>query len=176
MFPDDTERSTMRHIFGRMGFAVGLLFAVCLLVSCASDPGSQRPAAAPVKVAHTCTAAQPPTVDRFAQRVHTNLSAVMDDAVVPAEAQIKHQHGRVIVVIGYSNGERQQVGIAHSTGYAALDNHALALVEKATPEHAPDLPCDAATVRLAIRYPDDREGWPISNATAVHGTFATPIW
>jgi TonB family protein len=155
---------------------IGAIFASCLLASCASDLGSRRPAAAPVTIAHTCTAALQPTVDRFAERVHTNLAAVIDDALVPTEAQLKHLHGRVVVVVGYSSGERQRVGIAHSSGYAALDNHALSLVEKAAPEHASDLPCDAATMRLAIRYVDDREGWPVSNATAAHGTFATPIW
>ena len=175
-FADDIERSTMHYNFARTGSAVGAIFAACLLASCASEPGSRRPAAAPVTIAHTCAAAQQPTVDRFAGRVHANLSAVMDDVMIPAEAQTKHLHGRVLVVVGYSSGERQRVGVAHSSGYAALDNHALSLVEKATPEHASDLPCDAATMRLAIRYVDDREGWAVSNATAAHGTFATPIW
>ena len=67
------------------------------------------------------------------------------------------------------------VGIAASSGYGVLDNHALQLVEQAAPEHAPDLPCEAATVRLGIRYGSPPGHYPISSATAPRA-FATPIW
>jgi outer membrane biosynthesis protein TonB len=154
---------------------VSSMLATGLLSGCASEPKGHA-ATAPLGVSHTCTAAQQPMVDRFAKQIDANLHRAMDEAVRPVEAKTSHMHGRVGIVVGYTQGERQQVGIARSSGYAALDNHAVDLVTRAMPEHAGDLPCDAVTVRVAIFYGDDRQGWPIHNATSARGAFATPMW
>lgn len=150
------------------------MFAAGLLAGCASEPNGHA-ASAPLAVSHTCTPAQQPIVDRFAKQIDANLDRVMDDALMPVEARSSHLHGRVGIVVGYAQGERQRVGIAHSSGYAALDNHAVDLVTRAMPEHAGDLPCDAVTVRVAIVYGDHRDRWPVHNATSARGAFATPV-
>jgi TonB family protein len=151
------------------------VLSAALLASCASGPSDRQRAAARVAIAHTCSTSQQPLVDRFVEGLGTNFERVADDALMPAEARTRRLSGRVLVVVGYSNGERQRVGIATSSGYGVLDNHALQLVEQAAPEHAPDLPCEAATVRLGIRYGSPPGRYPISSATAPR-TFATPIW
>jgi len=152
-------------------------FAViaCLASGCASESQPRRPAATSPAIAHTCTVLQQPMVDRFGERLREDFRHAVDDARIPLEARAQQIRGLVVVVVGYSNGERDRVGIAHSSGYAVLDNHAVKLVSAAAPEHTADLPCDAATLRVALRYGNDNGDWPVSNAIRSTATFATPM-